>query len=188
MAIHALAGRPANHSPRKHVQENGEVQPALARPQKRDVSDPGFVWTLRGEVSLQQIRSDREAVLRVRGLAVAPTGSRHQAIFSHQPGHAFAPHTFPIGLEFFVHARTPVPAPACMVMLAYSRQELFITTGVGRYRTDLARVVPTCGNTQDSAEDSDGKGHLLFGDEPKFHGFSLAKKVAALFRISRSIR
>ena len=31
MAIHALAGRPANDPPRKHIENDGEVKPALAR-------------------------------------------------------------------------------------------------------------------------------------------------------------
>jgi hypothetical protein len=36
------------------------------------------------------------------------TGERHKALFAHQPGHALSAYAFPVSLEIFVHARTPV--------------------------------------------------------------------------------
>src|SRR6185369_4253146 len=43
------------------------------------------------------------------------------------------------------------------------------------------------GDAEDPAQGADGEGHLLRGDEGELHSLSFAKKVAAAFKMSRSI-
>src|SRR5207237_5007276 len=74
------------------------------------------------------------------------------------------------------------------VGLHHLLRELVVATSVQRPGTPLRGVEAARRNGQEAAEHSDGKGHLLLGDERELHALSLAKKVAALFRISRSIR
>ena len=52
----------------------------------------------------------------------------------------------------------------------------------------LIRVVPAARYLHDAARNRDGVGHLLVGDERELHAFSLAKKVVALFTVSRFMR
>src|SRR6185295_6426212 len=49
------------------------------------------------------------------------------------------------------------------------------------------RIETATRHLQDRAKNSHGKERLLRGDERKPHSFSLAKKAAAFFRMSRSI-
>ncbi len=188
VAIDIPTGRPADNPPGKQVENDREIQPAFLRPQKRDVSDPRLVGTKRGGVALQHIRRDGEAVLRVGGCAKTTTTARHQLVFAHQPGHPLAPRPIPGSFEVGMNAGTAVSSSAPVVNRGYPLGQIPVTTRMQRGGPSLAGVVATGRNGHDAAEDGDGEGHLLLGDEREPHALSLAKKVAALWGISRSMR
>ena len=69
---HRTAHLPAHDAPRKHVDHEGYIQPALPRRDIREVRDPELVWSLGSELPI-------DLVQRARRLAVADRRSHHLA-------------------------------------------------------------------------------------------------------------
>lgn len=64
---HSLFHRPINDLARIEVDKDTKIDPALSGPKIRHVADPRFVWSIFGEISLQQIRKVRLEMSQVRG-------------------------------------------------------------------------------------------------------------------------
>src|SRR5262245_6473851 len=113
--LQALADRPADYPSREQVQQGGQVQPALAGPDVRDVADPDSIGAVHREVPGQEIFRDRQRVRRVRRLAEAPFPTSPESLLAHQPLYSLAAQSQAARLQFLMHARTAVPAAATPV-------------------------------------------------------------------------
>ena len=67
LLIDVFAHRPADDATRKQIEHHRQIQPALRRPQIRDVLHPDSIRGARGKVAGEQIGSDGECVFRVGG-------------------------------------------------------------------------------------------------------------------------
>src|SRR5215203_1963055 len=77
---------PADDLARGHVLDRGQIQEALAGRNVGDVRQPDLVRSLRREVAIQQVRSDRQVVAAVRGPGCAAAAlAAGQAHLTHQP-------------------------------------------------------------------------------------------------------
>jgi hypothetical protein len=74
----------------EEIQDHRQVQPALQRYEIRDVRDPSGVGSIHGEISHQDVRRHREAVLRVRRGSETTLSASLQAQLPHQASHPLA--------------------------------------------------------------------------------------------------
>lgn len=65
IASHAITHGPADDTTRVQVQDHSQMQPAFVGPHIADVTRPVPVWSIRCEVSIQQVRCDVELVVPV---------------------------------------------------------------------------------------------------------------------------
>src|SRR2546422_1327049 len=183
-----VAQCPANNAAREQVQDDHEVQPALARPEVRDVGHPGRVRCRDRELPIENVGRHREVMLRVRRALEAALLPRAQALLPHEARHAMAPNVVALCLEFPIDPGTPV-APATGRMGGGDvHGELLILAAPRRHRTSSRRIEPGATDPEHRAEQVDRERGLLSRDEGELHPCSLAKKAVAFFRMSRSIR
>src|SRR5689334_7590892 len=188
LAGYPRARRPADHAPREQVEDDDQVEPALERPQIRDVADPDRVRGCRRELPIEDIGGDGPRVLRIRRHAEPPLGAGAQALRLHQPGDALAPDALTAIAQLRVHSRTAVPAPTLrMNRCDLHRQPLIALRPRGR-RPLLPGIAARPGDPEHLAQRGYGEAGLLRRDEAELHSLSLAKKAVAFFRMSRSIR
>ena len=90
VAGHASAHGPADDAPGVEVEHDGQVQPALCRPDIADVGSPFLVGCLGGEVLVEKVRCDGLVVLAVRRLFELLFPFWRQPISPHQPSHPMA--------------------------------------------------------------------------------------------------
>src|SRR5207249_2638938 len=183
-----VAQCPANNAAREQVQDDHEVQPALARPEVRDVGHPGRVRCRDRELPIENVGRHREVMLRVRRALEAALLPRAQALLPHEARHAMAPNVVALCLEFPIDPGTPV-APATGRMGGDDvHGELLILASPRRHRTSSCRIEPGATDPEHRAEQVDRERGLLSRDEGELHPCSLAKKAVAFFSMSRSIR
>ena len=84
LAVNRRPGGPAHDQAREQIHDDGQVEPALPRPNVGDVGHPGLVWPRRGELPLQEIR-DQDRRLADRPAPRAIAVQRAQIGFAHQP-------------------------------------------------------------------------------------------------------
>ena len=78
------AGGPADDHAREQIHDDGQIQPALPRPDVGDVGHPGLVGRRGGELSLQEIR-DQDRRLTDRSAPRAIAVQRAKTGFAHEP-------------------------------------------------------------------------------------------------------
>src|SRR5215469_16196319 len=100
--------RPADHQTGKEIKHDSHIEPTLRRPHARDIGHPPCVESLGAEISVQQIGSDRIAVLAIgRGRPMLPPSSL-KAKFSHEAHHPFASAGLALLSQFCADAATTV--------------------------------------------------------------------------------
>ena len=72
VAVQPVAGGPADDPAGEQVDDDGEVQPALAGPDVGDVGAPFLVGRRCREVLIKQVRGDRPGVVAVGGALEPP--------------------------------------------------------------------------------------------------------------------
>src|SRR5271156_7189819 len=80
----AIAGCPADDAPGEQVDDDGEVEPALAGPHVGDVGAPLLVRRGRCEVLVQKVRGDRKGVKAVGGALEPPLLPSPEPILAHR--------------------------------------------------------------------------------------------------------
>ena len=181
ISLQAVTRRPANDAPREEVENDGEVEPALCRPDVGDVRPPFPVWAVRREVLRHQIGGDRPGMFAVRRALEALLLPRGQLVLSHQARRAMTPDLVPIIDEVAVHAGTAVGAVRKCEGRSDMRQIdhvlLLLTTTGGAL---LPGEEPALADSQNTAHPDDWKAGLLRCDEAEGHRLpSFAKKAAA---------
>lgn len=111
------------------------------------------------------------------------------SVFFHEAGDAVEAQVFPaLVSQLGKDAGAAVVSFVPEVDQADMVQERGIFLGPGREGSLLPGVEPAAGDFQDAAHETDGEVGLLRLDQPDWFGFSRAKKAAAFFRKSLSMR
>src|ERR1700691_4733742 len=98
----------ADDAPGEQVDDDRQIEPALAGPDVGDVGAPLLVRHGRCEVLVQKVRGDRKGVKAVGGALKPPLLPSPEPILAHQPGDASAADGKPIVAKFVHHARAAV--------------------------------------------------------------------------------
>jgi len=87
-SFHPITQTPADDASGEEIQNDGEIEPALGRPDIGDVDTPFLVGPRGRKVLAQNIRRNRPGVIAVRCLLETRLLSCFQAVFAHQPRHS----------------------------------------------------------------------------------------------------
>src|SRR4051812_45553159 len=171
------------------ILDGGQVQPALAGRDVRDVGEPDRVRPLGREVLVEQVGGDREvvpAVGRPRRPSAAPAGGEPH--LAHEPRHPLATDPDALLSQLGVHARAAVGPSA----RGEDRPDPFahpsIVLSVSPRPAAQPGVEAAHRDAREPAQRPDRECRTLGGDEAVAHEAtaSRAKKAAARFRISFS--
>ncbi len=101
------AKRPSDNEAGIQVEKDGEVQPTIVGAEIRRVSRPRLIWSVRLEVSVENVGCDRLIVLGHRRVPVPASSTSPQPLALHEANHAFATHSITLGAKIAEHARVP---------------------------------------------------------------------------------
>src|SRR5215470_10318481 len=105
-----LGGRhgPSYHAAREEIKHNGQVEPALIRPDGGDIAGPLLVGSRRHKIAIEQIGSDSCCWIAVGSpCAMASTASAKSQL-SHQARYALARAADPLLAQLDVQTRTAI--------------------------------------------------------------------------------
>ena len=110
--------RPADHAPRPQVQDHGQVEPTLARPEVGDVAGPAGVRRLDLEILIKEVLGDRQVVLRIGRDLESLERLPADAMLSHDPLDAFAadPGSVSLVLPRFCEQGVKLPSESSAVV------------------------------------------------------------------------
>jgi len=157
------------------------------------VAHPEFIGRLWLEVSLDEVRIERTFRIFSGASSTLATVHAFYPCLSHEPGYPL-PRAVDIKLKgkLCMDPRRPIGAAASFVDLLDVSEEDPILQCMIRYRSLQPIVVSAGGDPQNATHDGNRVIHLLFLYEREYDcrvpSVSWAKKAAAFFNISRSIR
>mgnify|MGYP003652564230 CR=1 FL=1 len=184
VTFHAIAYSPSNHAAGMQIQNHGQKQPILTRPDIGDATRPFLGQVLGHKVAVQQVWRDVELVVAVRCDLMFPRSHYRYAVLTHQTPNTSMADVQTDLFQFLSHAR------ATVATLVETR--LFFDMRQG----DQIRSLPAAGwTTAECPQTAHADVHNLtkarcrkripeFFDEPKPHGFWLAKTCVAFLRNS----
>ena len=183
------ADGPTHDEPREQIQDGREVQLAAAADDElRRVTDPSLIGTGRLEATVEQIRRHRLIVVaHRRGLESLP-GARFETVFLHQADDALATDALGLLDQILVNARAAVSLATLIERRTYQHLEPSIGPGVRGLRAPTRSVEAARRDLQVLTELGDRELGLLRVDPGEDYAWFLAKKAAAFFRMSRSMR
>ena len=166
-----------------------QIQPAAARSDVGDVSDPRWVGPHRIELTIEHVGSDRQCMSAVGGVYELALPRRAQAMRAHQTAHAIAArYDASQG-----HCRPETTA--CVSTTTGGECSFQMHAGLAYWRRDLPAfacgVVASAADLQHPAELLHRHGVVLVLqplDELEAHRSSRAKKAEAFFNVSTSPR
>ncbi len=188
---HMVGHRPADDPPGVRVDHGREVEPALPGADVGHVPDPHRVQAALVEPALDPVERD---VVRLRlGLCRGPPRPRSaspQTVGPHVLRDRLARHNLALRAQVGKDPRRPVGAVGVLVQLGDPRRQHGCPHRPRRGRSPGPRVVGRAGDLEQPAHHGDLEGGLLSLDQPvpAHRVCSVAKKAAAFFRNSRSIR
>ena len=166
-----------------------QIQPAAARSDVGDVSDPRWVGRRRIELSIQHVGSDRQCMLAVGGVYELALPRRAQAMLAHQTAHAIAAHCD----ASQGHCRSQTTA--CVSITTGGECSFLMHAGLAYWRRDLpafaCRVIARAADLQHPAKLRHWHGVVLLLqllDELEAHRNSRAKKAEVFFNVFTSPR
>ena len=188
LGTQVVRSRPSDDATRKDINDHRKEEPSLPRPHISHISDPYPIGSGRVEVSRHDVWCDGQLVARLRGDSIAARRPRTEPLASHQPSHTLARDAMVERPQVLVDPGAAVRRTATRVAGSDHRHELRVNERARRRRTASPGVVAAARDSKGSAQLRGGQQRLLRSDESKPYLLSLAKKAAAFFRISRSIR
>src|SRR5713226_827607 len=188
VAVDDCAHRPTHNHPRVQVQHDCQVQPAFVRAQICDVPNPPTIRRARKEVSAKEIRRHRQVMVAVGSLHPPSTYLPLEPLVSHQADDAFTADRDALGLQLLVDSRAAVGPATELVGFAGKHRQTAVLPRPSAFGAIAPSIEPARRDTEMTAHERDWEVGLLRSNEREFHWFSLAKKAAAFFRSSRSIR
>src|SRR5262245_18783437 len=182
------AERPAHDETGVQIQDRGQVQLAAAGDHKlRRVPDPELIRNSRLEALPQEIARHRLVVVTHRRGLETLARPRHQPFKAHQARHTLAADLDLLLDQVLPDPRAAIALPAPLKRRSDQDTKASILLGMGRLRPCLPSVEPARRHSQRPALNPDRDGPLRV-DALKPHAWIFAKKAAAFFRISRSMR
>ncbi len=109
---HVISHGPADHFAGEQVEDHGQVEPALAGRDIRDIGQPDLIGAVGNKVLVQHVFRHGQGMLAV-GCAdpIAPRRSRPNAVLAHEPCDPLSADGMTLGAEFGVNARRSVSFP-----------------------------------------------------------------------------
>src|SRR2546430_2041737 len=104
MGIHG----PAHHHARENVEHHRQIEPALCRPDRRDIGYPLGIRSYGAKLSVEQVGSDRLLMVAVGGARTMLAWPRVQSMLAHEPGDPLAPAALSFSSQGGMNARTPI--------------------------------------------------------------------------------
>ena len=135
VTLHAIADSPTNDTPGMQIEDDGQIQPALAGPDIADVARPFLVRLICFEVAIQQVRGDVEGMIAVCGRLELARSFNGDPVLAHQATHPAVPHIDANFLQLFGHSGPAVAAQA--------QTRLFLDVG----QDDHISTLPAAGRT-----------------------------------------
>ena len=111
------------HAPREQVDDDGQINPALTRPDVGDVARPLLVRGTRRKVLLQEVRRDVEGVIAVSGALELAAADDPDAILAHKPPDTPLSDTNAQLVQLLGHPWSTVAAQAQAVLIADMGEE-----------------------------------------------------------------
>jgi len=110
--LHAVTHCPADDAPGMQIQDHGQIQPALTRPNIANVTRPFQVWPVCCEVPIQQVRRNVELVVAIGCELVFTHSHNRYVVLAHQTANATMAN---IQTDFFQLFRQPWPTITAQV-------------------------------------------------------------------------
>src|SRR6185312_713634 len=178
--------RPADDLAGKQVEHDRQVEPVLMGAKIGDVGHPGAIGLAHVELPLQMIRRHhrRPPAVAPRTTPIADLGTK--SLLAHQPSHAMLAAALTELLQVVVDLAVSVHPTAFQPCLLDRSQQAAILTRPGRFGRRSPRVIPARVHPHHPAQRSHRMLRLVCLDERVPHPDTLAKYVAAFFRMSRS--
>ena len=153
------------------VQDDGQIDPAFARPDTGDVAGPFLFALAHSKILLQEIWRDVECVVAV-GSCFEFMGS-HDAnrVLPHQTSHPSVPDTQAQLVQFFRHSGPTIAALAQSVLLADMRQKYHVAPLPMRCRAVFPIAKATIRDPNHAAQIASGQGAAKLGKILKVYGF-----------------
>ena len=181
VALQAVTRGPADDPSREEVEHDGEVEPALRRPDVGDIGPPLLVRAVRREVLRHEIgrlrgsESDpgdrfperRPGMFTVGRAFEAPLLPRDQPVLAHQPRRAMPHDLMALVDELAVHARAAIGAVRQGEGGADMREIDHVLLLAATGRTVLPREEAALADTQGTAHPTDREAGLLRRDEAR---------------------
>ena len=155
--MQGLAHRPAHDLAGMHVDQRGEVEPALASGDVGQIREPDLVRGGRREVPPDPVRGDRVGVTAVG--RPDPPGKRGQpakACGPHEAGDAVRPNYATKAPQSGMHAGRPIDAAAVGMNVSDLRQKAAIVARPLALRPRAPSVVPAHGHSHHTAHHPHG--------------------------------
>src|SRR5215831_2534858 len=184
----ALAHRPPDGKARAEIEDNRQVEPALACRNIGDVGHPCLVGVRPLELSRQDIGRDGKRMPRLGGHAEAAAPPSRQPVHAHQPRHPLAARVAAAVHQLGANPWAAVAVPALGMDRGDLQPQPRVRLRTWRRGTRLPRIETGARDLEYATQHPHREAGLLRGDEPEPHGFSFAKKAVAFFRMSRSMR
>jgi hypothetical protein len=169
--LHPVADGPTYHPAGMQVEDDGQINPALARPDIGDVAGPFLVGLARSEILLQEIWRDVECMVAV-SRCLEFMGSDHaNCVLPHQTAYPAVPDAQAQLVQLFRHSGAAIAALACSVLIADMRQKHHIASLPMGYRAVLPGPKATVRDPHHAAGMRPGKRPPIVVKESELHGF-----------------
>lgn len=169
--FHPVADSPANHAPREQVDDDGQINPALTRPDVGDVARPLLVRGTRRKVLLQEVRRDVEGVIAVGGALELAAADDADAVLAHQTAYPTLSDPQAQLVQLFGHPRPAVAAQAQPMLFADMRQDHHVAPLTDGRGPAQPRAQPAIRYAHHATEMAARKAAPIAGNELKPHGF-----------------
>ena len=189
MAIVDGTDGPADQEPRVEIENRREIElPTAADHELGRVADPALVRCGGDEVLREHIRRDRQIVIAHRRAPKTLPRPRGEAFPLFQPNYPLPTDAMPLLEQVAMNPWTAIGAATYLMRRANQHAQLLVALGMRRFGPGVPRVEATQRHVQRPTELRDRKTGLLRSNPGKLHAWCFAKKAAAFFRISRSVR
>jgi hypothetical protein len=167
LGAQVVGHRPADDPTGEGVQDDRQVQPAIAGALLGDVGHPQPVRSWWGEVALDQVRCRGGLWVAARQPVPPAPMAALEASGAHQPGHAFAAHVhLQAQPQLGVHARGAIGPAAVGMDLADLVGERLVSHGPLRRRPARPGVIARTCHTQHAGQTGDSVVGFLLIDQP----------------------
>src|SRR5712692_2685366 len=186
MRIHG----PAHHHTRKDVEHDGQVEPALHRPDGRDIGYPFRIGRRRRKLAVEQVGCHWLLVLAVGRSSAMPAWLRTQSTLTHESSHPLAPARLALGVQDGMDAWTAIHLPIGLIDArdALPQPRVLLAAAAGRAQPPQPGIKPTHRHLQDAAHRLDRILLLVRSNELVLHRDSREKMLTTFFKMSRSCR